>query len=64
MKDVVGRQAYKLFLSNIYLRLHLVFLIIYLKLYKECLNNFLKPNLSMSNFTNKNTEYKIKKIIN
>ena len=63
VKDVVGKQAYKLFLSNMYLRLYLVFLIIYLELYKERLNDFLKLDLPMPNFTNENAEYKIKKII-
>ena len=47
-----------------YLKLYLIFLIIYLKLYKKRLNDFLKLDLLMSNFTNKNAEYKIKEIVN
>ena len=64
IKNIIGKQAYKLFLLNIYLKLHLIFPIIYLKPYKKYPNNFLKSDLSMLNFTNENTEYKIKKIIN
>ena len=46
-----------------YLKLYLVFPIIYLKLYKKYLNDFLKLNLFILNLINENTEYKVKKIM-
>ena len=46
-----------------YLRLYLVFLVIYLELYKERLNDFLKLDLLMFDFIDENVEYEIKKIV-
>ena len=63
MKDVVGRQAYELFLPNMYSRLHPVFPVTYLEPYKERPNDSSEPDLPMPDLADENAEYEVEEIV-
>ena len=63
VKDVVGRQAYELFLPNMYSRLHPVFPVTYLEPYKERPNDSSEPDLPMPDLADENAEYEVEEIV-